>query len=153
MLPVAFACPLWWVARWAGRLLASLAVFGALTVGAGSAPGAPAAPAPTFAAVTVVAEEQGSAVPVSRRVPDTGSRDTGVRPATGAGAATVVTGTTIDGGAFTVADSAAAPHPDAVARTAFVPPPAATVGVPAAAHRPPTTTGPTPSAPRAPPRA
>ncbi|MEV4201128.1 hypothetical protein [Micromonospora globbae] len=34
MLPVAFACPLWWVARWASRLLASLAVAGALTLGA-----------------------------------------------------------------------------------------------------------------------
>ncbi|MER7442000.1 hypothetical protein [Micromonospora avicenniae] len=37
----ALADPLWWVARWAARLLASLAVVGALTLGSLSALGAP----------------------------------------------------------------------------------------------------------------
>ncbi|WBB69900.1 hypothetical protein [Micromonospora sp. WMMD812] len=44
MLPVALTCPLWWVARWATRLLTSLAVAGALTLGAATAPAASAAP-------------------------------------------------------------------------------------------------------------
>ncbi|MDG4780302.1 hypothetical protein O7614_11685 [Micromonospora sp. WMMD961] len=37
MLPVAFTCPLWWVARWATRVLTSLAVVAALALGAGPA--------------------------------------------------------------------------------------------------------------------
>ncbi|MEV4119893.1 hypothetical protein [Micromonospora sp. NPDC049645] len=45
MLPVAFTCPLWWVARWATRVLTSLAVVAALTLGAG--PATAAAPAPS----------------------------------------------------------------------------------------------------------
>ncbi|MFY1620525.1 hypothetical protein [Micromonospora sp. WMMD736] len=35
MLPVAFTCPLWWVARWATRVLTSLAV---LSLALGAAP-------------------------------------------------------------------------------------------------------------------
>ncbi|MET7963350.1 hypothetical protein [Micromonospora zamorensis] len=35
MLPVAITCPLWWVARWATRVLTSLAVVAALALGAG----------------------------------------------------------------------------------------------------------------------
>ncbi|MCO1599380.1 hypothetical protein M8C17_29920 [Micromonospora sp. RHAY321] len=38
MLPVALTCPLWWVARWATRVLTSLAVVAALALGAGTAP-------------------------------------------------------------------------------------------------------------------
>ncbi|MGC4869545.1 hypothetical protein ACLQ3B_29355 [Micromonospora sp. DT53] len=50
MLPVAFTCPLWWVARWATRVLTSLAVVAALALGAGpataAAPTSSQAPAP-----------------------------------------------------------------------------------------------------------
>ncbi|MEU4782887.1 hypothetical protein AB0G13_34360, partial [Micromonospora sp. NPDC023633] len=54
MATVALTCPLWWVARWAARLLTGLAVAVAFTAGAGALPAAPfggvsealAAPAP-----------------------------------------------------------------------------------------------------------
>ncbi|MGK5523069.1 hypothetical protein ACSNN9_27440, partial [Micromonospora sp. URMC 107] len=54
MATVALTCPLWWVARWAARLLTGLAVAVAFTAGAGAFPAAPlggasetlAAPAP-----------------------------------------------------------------------------------------------------------
>ncbi|MFD6612616.1 hypothetical protein ACFWD1_27455 [Micromonospora chalcea] len=46
MLPIALTCPVWWVARWTARMLASLAVvvacsFGTATLPAGAAPAAP----------------------------------------------------------------------------------------------------------------
>ncbi|MEU7801045.1 hypothetical protein AB0J14_02065 [Micromonospora arborensis] len=51
MLPVALTCPLWWVARWATRVLTSLAVVAALALGAGPAsaavPSPSAVPAPS----------------------------------------------------------------------------------------------------------
>ncbi|GAB3957544.1 hypothetical protein GCM10027614_73230 [Micromonospora vulcania] len=56
MLPVALTCPLWWVARWATRMLTSLAVVAALALGAGASPATatassvPAAVPPAFAA-------------------------------------------------------------------------------------------------------
>ncbi|MBQ0978737.1 hypothetical protein [Micromonospora sp. M61] len=53
MLPVAFTCPLWWVARWATRVLTSLAVVAALALGAG--PASAAAPTPTAAATPTAA--------------------------------------------------------------------------------------------------
>ncbi|MER7333069.1 MULTISPECIES: hypothetical protein [unclassified Micromonospora] len=40
MPAVALTCPLWWVARWAARLLAGLAVAVAFAVGAGALPAA-----------------------------------------------------------------------------------------------------------------
>ncbi|MET8357736.1 hypothetical protein [Micromonospora sp. NPDC005171] len=46
MLPVAFTCPLWWVARWATRVLTSLAVVAALALGAGPATAAGSTPSP-----------------------------------------------------------------------------------------------------------
>ncbi|MDG4758961.1 hypothetical protein [Micromonospora sp. WMMD710] len=46
MLPVAFTCPLWWVARWATRVLTSLAVVAALTLGASAGASAGASPGP-----------------------------------------------------------------------------------------------------------
>ncbi|PYC75960.1 hypothetical protein C7C45_02300 [Micromonospora arborensis] len=53
MLPVALTCPLWWVARWATRVLTSLAVVAALALGAGAAsaavPTASAVPTPSAA--------------------------------------------------------------------------------------------------------
>ncbi|MFJ5542247.1 hypothetical protein [Micromonospora chalcea] len=50
MLPIALTCPVWWVARWTARMLASLAVvvacsFGAATLPAGATPAAAAGPA------------------------------------------------------------------------------------------------------------
>ncbi|MEW2141819.1 hypothetical protein AB0869_03260 [Micromonospora vinacea] len=53
MLPVAFTCPLWWVARWATRVLTSLAVVAALALGAGpaTASGSTPSPVPTWNAV------------------------------------------------------------------------------------------------------
>ncbi|MEV4711158.1 hypothetical protein [Micromonospora sp. NPDC049374] len=42
MLPVAPARPLWWLARWAARLLTGLAVAAAFTLGAWALPGHPA---------------------------------------------------------------------------------------------------------------
>ncbi|MFI6267244.1 hypothetical protein [Micromonospora sp. NPDC051006] len=47
MSSVALTCPLWWVARWAARLLTSLAVLGALSLGAPATD----APAPVVAPV------------------------------------------------------------------------------------------------------
>ncbi|MFG2057274.1 hypothetical protein ACGFI9_24970 [Micromonospora sp. NPDC048930] len=51
MLPIALTCPLWWVARWTARMLASLAVvvacsFGAATLPLGTAATAQAASHP-----------------------------------------------------------------------------------------------------------
>ncbi|MEU7753815.1 hypothetical protein [Micromonospora sp. NPDC049171] len=63
MLPVAFTCPLWWVARWATRVLTSLAVVAALALGAGPASAAvppshpTAAPSVSAAPTAGVAEE------------------------------------------------------------------------------------------------
>ncbi|WP_089016823.1 hypothetical protein [Micromonospora coriariae] len=45
MPPVALTCPLWWVARWATRILTSLAVVAALAVGSGASPASAAPPA------------------------------------------------------------------------------------------------------------
>ncbi|WP_433131729.1 hypothetical protein ACQPWW_11085 [Micromonospora sp. CA-240977] len=49
MLPVAFTCPLWWVARWATRVLTSLAVVAALALGAGPVSAAAPPSTPTAA--------------------------------------------------------------------------------------------------------
>ncbi|RLP94487.1 hypothetical protein [Micromonospora sp. CV4] len=46
MLPVALTCPLWWVARWATRMLTSLAVVAALALGSGASPASAASPDP-----------------------------------------------------------------------------------------------------------
>ncbi|MEU4791897.1 hypothetical protein ACFWRG_06670 [Micromonospora tulbaghiae] len=52
MLPIALTCPVWWVARWTARMLASLAVVVACSFGAATLPSgvAAAAPAPAAAA-------------------------------------------------------------------------------------------------------
>ncbi|MET8250620.1 hypothetical protein [Micromonospora sp. NPDC005197] len=52
MLPVALTCPLWWVARWATRVLTSLAVIAALALGATTA--LPGSPTPAAAATSAV---------------------------------------------------------------------------------------------------
>ncbi|CCH17272.1 hypothetical protein [Micromonospora lupini] len=73
MLPVALTCPLWWVARWATRVLTSLAVIAALALGA-AAP-LPGSPAPTAAASTFAVEPPASsdrpAVTATRPAPPT----------------------------------------------------------------------------------
>ncbi|OKI45231.1 hypothetical protein [Micromonospora sp. CB01531] len=45
MLPIALTCPVWWVARWTARMLASLAVVVACSLGAATLPLGPAAAA------------------------------------------------------------------------------------------------------------
>ncbi|MFF5177949.1 hypothetical protein ACFY2Q_07980 [Micromonospora sp. NPDC000316] len=63
MLPVALTCPLWWVARWATRVLTSLAVVAALALGAWAAPGAASSPAAgTFAVGSAVSSHQPASV-------------------------------------------------------------------------------------------
>ncbi|GGR92514.1 hypothetical protein GCM10010169_41220 [Micromonospora fulviviridis] len=55
MLPIALTCPVWWVARWIARTLASLAVLAACSFGAAALPvgGAAAAPAASSAVAPV----------------------------------------------------------------------------------------------------
>ncbi|MFI7282935.1 hypothetical protein ACIBOV_22015 [Micromonospora chersina] len=55
MLPIALTCPVWWVARWIARTLASLAVLAACSFGAAALPvgGAPTAPAASSAVAPV----------------------------------------------------------------------------------------------------
>ncbi|NES31052.1 hypothetical protein GCE86_03870 [Micromonospora terminaliae] len=60
MLPIALTCPLWWVARWTARTLATLAVLVACSFGTATLPLGGAATAPT--APTVVASAEGPAL-------------------------------------------------------------------------------------------
>ncbi|MET8836477.1 hypothetical protein ABZV78_21490 [Micromonospora sp. NPDC004540] len=55
MLPIALTCPVWWVARWTARTLASLAVLVACSFGAATLPvdGAATAPAAPFVVASV----------------------------------------------------------------------------------------------------
>ncbi|MET7968267.1 hypothetical protein [Micromonospora sp. NPDC005305] len=57
MLPIALTCPVWWVARWTARTLATLAVLVACSFGAATLPLGGAATAPV--APTVVASVEG----------------------------------------------------------------------------------------------
>ncbi|MEU2616379.1 hypothetical protein ABZ570_33185 [Micromonospora sp. NPDC007271] len=54
MLPIALTCPVWWVARWTARMLASLAVVVACSLGAATLPLGPAAAAQTGAPTPAV---------------------------------------------------------------------------------------------------
>ncbi|MFU8849823.1 hypothetical protein ACNAW0_02360 [Micromonospora sp. SL1-18] len=54
MLPIALTCPLWWVARWTARMLASLAVVAACSLGAAALPLGPAATAQAAAPTPAV---------------------------------------------------------------------------------------------------
>ncbi|MBM7493603.1 hypothetical protein JOD64_004825 [Micromonospora luteifusca] len=65
MLPVALTCPLWWVARWATRVLTSLAVVAALALGAGAASAAVTTPSTVPAQSSALAA---SAVPAPSSV-------------------------------------------------------------------------------------
>ncbi|MEU1586596.1 hypothetical protein [Micromonospora sp. NPDC005710] len=69
MLPVAFTCPLWWVARWATRVLTSLAVVAALALGAGPATAATSTPSPVPTSQAVPAfDAAGSSAASCRQV-------------------------------------------------------------------------------------
>ncbi|SCL55280.1 hypothetical protein [Micromonospora chersina] len=61
MLPIALTCPVWWVARWIARTLASLAVLAACSFGAAALPVGGAATAPV--ASSAVAPVEGLALP------------------------------------------------------------------------------------------
>ncbi|MGC4820173.1 hypothetical protein [Micromonospora sp. DT63] len=102
MLPVALTCPLWWVARWATRVLTSLAAVATLAVGASPASAAvpPVSAVPPLSAVPEAAVHPASAVGASAAeefVPagsfdaqaappvDQGTIATGVQPVSAAG--------------------------------------------------------------------
>lgn len=56
MVPIALTCPVWWVARWTARMLASLAVVVAFSLGAASLPvGATAQPGAARAGIVQAA--------------------------------------------------------------------------------------------------
>ncbi|TDC64642.1 hypothetical protein E1258_07810 [Micromonospora sp. KC207] len=126
MLPVALTCPLWWVARWTARMLTSLAVVVAFSLGAASLPLGP-----------VVAGGAGSGpVAAASGAPDaTDSTDS--------------TGTDSTGTGFT--EPAAGP----LAQTDALPPAAAghSVSAVAASRRVPAGLAPEAAGPRAPPGA
>ncbi|MGR6318374.1 hypothetical protein Q2K19_00930 [Micromonospora soli] len=117
MLPIALTCPLWWVARWTARMLASLAVVVACSLGAATLPvgvaaqaaAAQAAPGP----VDTWTVRAGSPDRALGFVP-TGSPDTVTGAAARAGAATadVDPGTAAD---RPVVPAPAAPRPAGVA--------------------------------------
>ncbi|WP_236648122.1 hypothetical protein [Micromonospora sicca] len=123
MLPVALTCPLWWVARWTARMLASLAVavavacsLGAATLPVGAAAAAQAAPV-TELASAVPAPSWSTTRPAlqlgARAVPEPGDRpeDAGRAPsgATAFDAGLVLPGgTTADRGRVARASTGAA---------------------------------------------
>ncbi|MCG5452021.1 MULTISPECIES: hypothetical protein [Micromonospora] len=67
MLPVAFTCPLWWVARWATRVLTSLAVVAALALGAGPATAVTPTPGPVPTSSAVPASAAAGSLAASSR--------------------------------------------------------------------------------------
>ncbi|MGC4848828.1 hypothetical protein ACLQ3F_16425 [Micromonospora sp. DT15] len=73
MLPVAFTCPLWWVARWATRVLTSLAVVAALALGAGPATAATSTPGTGPTSSVVPTTVAGSLAASCRHAAPTGS--------------------------------------------------------------------------------
>jgi hypothetical protein len=66
VLPIALTCPVWWVARWTARTLATLAVLVACSFGAATLPLGGAATAPV--AATAVASAEG--LPLRTGVPE-----------------------------------------------------------------------------------
>ncbi|GHJ55503.1 hypothetical protein Nm8I071_48100 [Nonomuraea sp. TT08I-71] len=56
MLPIALTCPVWWVARWIARTLASLAVLAACSFGAAALPVGDAAAAPVASSAVAPVE-------------------------------------------------------------------------------------------------
>ncbi|MFE9692522.1 hypothetical protein [Micromonospora sp. NPDC005806] len=107
MLPIALTCPLWWVARWTARMLASLAVVVACSLGAATLPVGGAAPA--------------ASGPVDAAAVRTGSPDLALGFAWSAtGSSDAVTGAPARAGA-----GASDPDPAAAADRQFVPAPAA----------------------------
>ncbi|MBQ0901435.1 hypothetical protein [Micromonospora sp. U21] len=130
MPPVALTCPLWWVARWATRILTSLAVVAALALGSGAstAPPAAAGPLPTSA--------------LSSGSPSSGW----VAPA---GAADLAAPVAVDHTAPPISPDA---HPAAPAVEAAVPAEAGASAVGTGPRRSPRTADPATRASRAPPR-
>ncbi|MEH1166240.1 hypothetical protein V6V47_12720 [Micromonospora sp. CPCC 205539] len=89
MLTVALTCPLWWVARWASRVLTSLAVVAALALGAGTSPAvAVAPPAPAAAPLPFTAAPLAGQVVVPTAV-TAGPLAASCRPASVSGAGRV----------------------------------------------------------------
>ncbi|WP_433286851.1 hypothetical protein [Micromonospora sp. CA-244673] len=103
MLPIALTCPVWWVARWTARTLATLAVlvacsFGAATLPLGVAATAPVAPAvvapveglPLRTEAAVGQHLRGAQATSSRNVPTTvGADPTAAGTMTGLGGGTI----------------------------------------------------------------
>ncbi|MFI6330228.1 hypothetical protein ACIBBG_18250 [Micromonospora chersina] len=56
MLPIALTCPVWWVARWIARTLASLAVLAACSFGAATLPAGGTATAPVASSAVAPVE-------------------------------------------------------------------------------------------------
>ncbi|TYB38736.1 hypothetical protein FXF50_10035 [Micromonospora sp. AP08] len=56
MLPIALTCPVWWVARWIARTLASLAVLAACSFGAATLPVGGAATTPVASSAVAPVE-------------------------------------------------------------------------------------------------
>ncbi|MET7371697.1 hypothetical protein [Micromonospora arida] len=83
MLPVAFTCPLWWVARWATRVLTSLAVVAALALGAGPATAATPTPGPVPTSSAVPTTVAGSLAASCRHAASTGPTGTNAGRAPG----------------------------------------------------------------------
>ncbi|MFG1657034.1 hypothetical protein ACGFIY_10945 [Micromonospora chersina] len=78
MLPIALTCPVWWVARWIARTLASLAVLAACSFGAATLPVGGAATAPV--ASSAAAPVEGLTLPPGAAAQHLG--DAAARPAT-----------------------------------------------------------------------
>ncbi|MFD6717918.1 hypothetical protein AMK25_07690 [Micromonospora sp. TSRI0369] len=85
MLPIALTCPVWWVARWTARMLASLAVVVACSFGAATLPGAAPAAAAGPAYVSTPAaprpEHDRTAERQARPAPAPAARATDTLPA------------------------------------------------------------------------
>lgn len=127
MLPIALTCPVWWVARWIARTLASLAVLAACSFGAAALPVGGAATAPV--ASSAVAPVEGLTLPAGAAAQHLGAgaaRPAAVtgrdfRGATGGTAA--VAGPDLDSGAGVDRQAVAsgAPEPVAAPRAATRP--------------------------------
>ncbi|MFG1677131.1 hypothetical protein [Micromonospora sp. NPDC049282] len=68
MLPIALTCPVWWVARWAARMLASLAVVVAFSLGTATVPVGVSAAAPASTGLTLRTAAGAPAVPRAEHV-------------------------------------------------------------------------------------
>ncbi|WNM40098.1 hypothetical protein RMN56_01685 [Micromonospora halotolerans] len=111
MLPIALTCPVWWVARWTARTLATLAVLVACSFGAATLPLGGPATAPV--AATVVASAEG----LSLRADAAGQLRAAADPAT-PGTGQDVRGQAVDAPALPAGQPRPAATPGAVTRAA-----------------------------------